>query len=181
MVRAPSLSTNWIERALFDLSWLPPAVPEAAVIFDLVEGRVEAAELVPDTLDGGPHIGPIAVGTVSGDEPLIVQPVVDRPVCHVPTHVRSQQVDDVVFAKGEAEIRVLPIGPAYIGSQKQFAADHRLGLRHHPAGRRHAPAGPRLVRTPESLDGAFEAPAQNLPAPSPADYVDRAVGDSPTF
>src|SRR4029077_2239720 len=97
---------------------LLPTVPETAVIFDLVEGRVEAAELVPDTLDDGPYIAPIAVGPASGDETLIVQPVVDRPVCHVPTHVRSQQVDDVVFSEGEVEIRVLPIGPAYIGSQK---------------------------------------------------------------
>ena len=140
------------------LGWLLPAVPEAVVVLDLVEGGVKAVEVVPDTPDDGPHIGPIAVGTVSGDEPLIVQPVVDRPVCHVPTHVRSQQVDDVVFTKGEAEINILPIGPAYIGSQKQFAADHRLGLRHHLAG-------PRLVRTPESPDHAFEAPGQNLRAP----------------
>src|SRR6266702_1460588 len=95
---------------------LLPAVPETAVIFDLVEGRIEAAELVPDALDDGPHIAPIAVGPASGDETLIVQPVVDRPVCHVPTHVRNQQVDDVVFAEGEVEICVLPIGPAYVGS-----------------------------------------------------------------
>src|SRR5882757_4441770 len=92
---------------------LLPAVSETAVIFDLVEGRVDAAELVPDTPDGGPHIVPIAVG----DEALIVQPVVDRPVCHVPTHVRSQQVDDVVFAEGEVEIRVHPTGPACTGTQ----------------------------------------------------------------
>src|SRR5258708_35633572 len=68
-----------------DLVRLLPTIPEAAVIFDLVEGRVAAAELVPDTLDGGPHIGPIAVGPISGDETLILQPVVDRPVFHVPT------------------------------------------------------------------------------------------------
>jgi hypothetical protein len=30
-------------------------------------------------------------------------------------------VDDVVLTKGEAEIKILPIGPAYIETQKQFA------------------------------------------------------------
>ena len=61
------------------LVWLLPAVPETAVIFDLVEGGVEAAELVSDTLDEGPHIAPIAVGLASGDETLMAQPVVACP------------------------------------------------------------------------------------------------------
>ena len=66
---------------------LPPAVPEAGVVFDLVAGRVEVAKLVSDTLDRGPHIRPITIGAASGDEALIVQPVVDRAVGYVPTQV----------------------------------------------------------------------------------------------
>ena len=46
--------------------WLLPAVPEGGVVFDLIKGPVELAKLVPDTLDGGPRIGPIAVGSGSG-------------------------------------------------------------------------------------------------------------------
>jgi hypothetical protein len=53
----------------------PPAVPEAGVALDLVEGRVNGAKLVSDSLDCGPHIRPIAIGPASGDEALIVQPV----------------------------------------------------------------------------------------------------------
>jgi len=58
-------------------------------------------------------------------------------------------VDDVVFAEGEVEIRVLPIGPADIRTQKQLAADH-------------GSVGLQLVRTLGSPDHALEAPDQNL-------------------
>src|SRR5882757_9356775 len=40
---------------------LLPAVPEAGVVFDLVEGRVDVAKLVPDALDCGAHVRPITV------------------------------------------------------------------------------------------------------------------------
>src|SRR5882757_9811469 len=44
-----------------DLVWLLPAVPEAVVVFDLVEGRGDVAKLVPDALDCGAHVRPITV------------------------------------------------------------------------------------------------------------------------
>src|SRR5882757_10390936 len=128
---------------------LLPAVPEAGVVFDLVEGRVEVAKLVPDALDCGAHVRPITVSPVSSNEAFMVQPVVDRPVCHVPTHVRSQQVDDFIFAKGEAEIGVVPVGPTDIGTQNQLAADHGA-------------AGLQLVRAIGSLDHPLEARGQNV-------------------
>src|SRR5260370_27404930 len=65
--------------------WLLPAVPEAGVVFDLVEGRVEVAKLVADPLDRGPHIRPIAIAPVSGDETLIGQPFIKLPAMHIPT------------------------------------------------------------------------------------------------
>jgi hypothetical protein len=67
--------------------WLLPAVPEGGVVFDLVEGRIERSKAVPDALDRGSHVRPKAIGAASRDETLIVQPVVDRPVSHVPTRV----------------------------------------------------------------------------------------------
>jgi hypothetical protein len=70
-----------------ELSWLLPAVPEALVVFDLVEGRIERSKAVPDALDRGSHVHPIAIGATSRDETLIVQPVVDRPVSNVLTRI----------------------------------------------------------------------------------------------
>src|SRR5450755_4814315 len=135
-----------------DLGWLLPAISKAGVVFDLVEGRIEGSKLVPDALDCGPHIRPITVGPVSSNEAFMAQPVINCTVSYVLTHVRSQQMDDVVFAKGEVEIRVVPIDPADIGTQKQLAADH-------------GSVRPRLIRAIGSLDHALEAPAQNLRAP----------------
>src|SRR5260370_21570238 len=70
-----------------DLGWLLPAVPEAVVVFGLVEGRIERSKAVPYALDCVSHVRPITVFAASRDETLIVQPVVDRPVSHVPTRV----------------------------------------------------------------------------------------------
>src|SRR5712664_2109208 len=94
-------ATNAGRATRWTSGWLLPAVPEAGVVFDLVEGQVDGPKLVSDTLDCGPHIRPIALSPGSCDETLIVQPVVDFTVSHIPTHVRGQQVDDVVFAEGE--------------------------------------------------------------------------------
>ena len=69
------------------VSGWPPEVPEALVVFDLVEGWIERSKAIPDALDRGSHVRPIAGGAFSRDETLIVQPVVDRPVALVPTCV----------------------------------------------------------------------------------------------
>jgi hypothetical protein len=55
-----------------ELSWLPPAVPEALEVFNLVEVRNERPKAVPDALNRGSHVRPIATGPASGDETLIV-------------------------------------------------------------------------------------------------------------
>ena len=75
----------------------------------------------------------------SGNETLIVQLVVYHTVSQVMSHLRSQQVNDVVFAKGEVEIDILPINPTDIGTQKQLTANH-------------GSLGPQLVRAAGSLD-----------------------------
>ena len=77
-------------------------------------------------------------------------------------------MEDVVFAKGEVEIGVLPIGPAEIGTQKQLAADH-------------GSVGPRLVGGIGGLDHALKAPGQNFRSPRLADDIDRASVESQTF
>ena len=78
------------ERWTQVVSGWPPEVPEALVVFDLVEGRIERSKAIPDALERGSHVRPIAVGASSRGETLILQPIVDRPVSHVPTRVGSQ-------------------------------------------------------------------------------------------
>ncbi len=68
---------GWLPSVL-----LPPAVSEACVVLDLVEGRVEGAELVPDTLDYGADIRPVTVNPASSDEPFMAQPIIDGAVGH---------------------------------------------------------------------------------------------------
>src|SRR3982074_2316555 len=41
-----------------ELGWLLPAVAEARVVFDLVEGGVAGAKLDPNALDHGSHVTP---------------------------------------------------------------------------------------------------------------------------
>jgi Transposase, Mutator family len=45
-----------------------PAISEAGIVLDLSERRVAGPEFAADALDCGPHIPPIAIGPVSGDE-----------------------------------------------------------------------------------------------------------------
>ena len=73
---------NESEKRLLDqsVSRLTSNGTEALVILDVVEGRVDIVILVPDALDRGPHVHPIVIGPASGDETLISQPVVNRPL-----------------------------------------------------------------------------------------------------
>src|SRR5258708_29859638 len=75
-------ATNAGRAIRWTSGWLLPAVSEAGVVFDLVEGRVEVTKLVSDALDCGPHIRPIALSPGSCEETLIAQPVVDFTVSH---------------------------------------------------------------------------------------------------
>ena len=68
-----------VPRALGSLA---PTVSEAGVVLDLVEGRVEGAELVADALDYGADIRPVTVNPASSDEPFMAQPVIDGAVGH---------------------------------------------------------------------------------------------------
>ena len=45
-----------------------PAISETDVVLDLVECRIEGAELVANALDGGSHVGPVAARPLACDE-----------------------------------------------------------------------------------------------------------------
>ena len=64
------------------LVWLAPAVSEAGVVLDLVEGGVAGAELVADALDRRPDVRPKALLAAPGDEAFGAQAVVERAIGH---------------------------------------------------------------------------------------------------
>src|SRR3546814_2716357 len=49
---------------------IAPSVAEAGIVLDTVEVVVDVAELLANPLDEGPHVGPVAVRPVAGDEVL---------------------------------------------------------------------------------------------------------------
>src|SRR5258708_29685717 len=76
------------------LGWLAPAVSEAGVVLDLVEGGVAGVELVADALDRRPHIRPIAILPSPGDEAFGAQAVVEGAIGHERADIRHQQMDE---------------------------------------------------------------------------------------
>src|SRR5437879_3325707 len=100
---------NQLDQAL---GWLLPAVPEAGVVFDLVEGRVADAELAADALDRRPDVRPKAILPGPGDEAFVAQAVVDRAIGHERAGLRRQQIDNVVLAESEVDIDPVPQGAA---------------------------------------------------------------------
>ena len=75
------------------LHWLSPAVSEADVVLELVEGGIAGAELVADALDRRPDVCPKAIVAASGDKAFVAQAIVDRAVGHKAADVRHQQMD----------------------------------------------------------------------------------------
>src|SRR5580704_2648194 len=92
--------------------WLLPAVPEAGVVFDPVEGWVAGVELVADALDCRPYVHPKAIRAATGDEALKVQAVIERAIGRERAGVRRQQMDELVFAEREVDIDPVPEGAA---------------------------------------------------------------------
>jgi hypothetical protein len=67
-----------------------PAVPEASIVFDLVETGIAVAELLADALDEGSYIGPIALIAVAGHEVLAVDEIINVAVANVLPHLLGQ-------------------------------------------------------------------------------------------
>jgi hypothetical protein len=123
----PAVTPAGVPRAL---GWLAPAVAEASVVLDLVEGRVEGPELVSDALDCRAHVRPITVSPVSSDEAVVAQAVVDRAIGHKGPGLRRQQMDDVVFPEREADIDLVPVGAAAFHQElvaRQAFLDRNVG------------------------------------------------------
>src|SRR5689334_22606207 len=57
-----------------------PAVAESGVVMDVFKFRIDIAELLADALYEGPHIGPVALDPIAGDEVLAVHEIVDLTV-----------------------------------------------------------------------------------------------------
>src|SRR5215469_11529746 len=123
--RKSSFSENeWKSResspGLLLRSTLPP-VTEARIVLDLREGRIDVAEFLPDALDEGADIGPVACFAVARHEAFAVHDVVDLAVADVAVGIFREIGDDVELGKRQADIDVVPGGPARVVAQRQLA------------------------------------------------------------
>src|SRR5918994_7477357 len=106
----------------FVLVRLAPAISEACIVLDLFERRIEGAELGTEALDGGSHVGPVAVRPLAGDEAFMAQAVIDGAVGEEVTWPGCQQLDNLVLTDGETEIDAVPKGPRAV--ELEVAAGH---------------------------------------------------------
>src|SRR6266446_2881493 len=60
-----------------------PTVSKAGIVFDVVEIRIDIAELFADTLDEGSYVGTITLHAMPGDEVLAVDEIINLPVADV--------------------------------------------------------------------------------------------------
>jgi hypothetical protein len=103
-----------------------PAVSEGMGVHDFVKGRVKFAEFAADTLDGCSNVCPISVIPWPSNEAFVVLKVVDRAIRPVAADARHQQMNDVVFADGEADIDPVPIGSMAMRPENKLTADDGL-------------------------------------------------------
>jgi len=103
-----------------------PAVSEGMGVHDFVKGRVKVAEFAADSLDGCSNVCPISMIPRPRNEAFIVLKVVDRAIRPVAADTRHQQMNDVVFAHGEADIDPVPIGSMAMRLENELTADDGL-------------------------------------------------------
>src|SRR3546814_3333186 len=97
---------------------IAPAVAEAGIVLDTVEVVVDVAELLANPLDEGPHVGPVAVRPVAGDEVLAAHDVVDLAVGDVAALLRHQEQHDGKLGQREVDLVAGPEGAADVGLQR---------------------------------------------------------------
>src|SRR3546814_9184619 len=83
---------------------IAPSVAEAGIVLDTVEVVVDVAELLANPLDEGPHVGPVAVRPVAGDEVLAAHDVVDLAVGDVAALLRHQEQHDGKLGQREDDL-----------------------------------------------------------------------------
>src|SRR5882762_1786638 len=105
-----------------------PAVSEAWIVVDLLEGRIDVAEFLPDALDEGAHIGAEADLALAGREACAVHDVVQLAIADVLAGATHQIFDDAKFGERQIDTAVLPIGAVDVAAQMDVALldDERL-------------------------------------------------------
>src|SRR5260370_7639249 len=133
-------------------------VSEAGGVLNFDEAGIQFMDLAADTLYCRSDIRPISIVPSPRDKPHVMKAVVDGAVGHVAASVRRQQMDDVVFPPGEADVPVVPIGPVDARPEDEPAEGYDV-------------VRPGISRRLESLDHALETPAKNAHAPPLAHKV----------
>src|SRR5580658_1151271 len=120
-----------------------PAVTEAGIVVDLIEFRVEIAELLADALDEGTDIGAIAFVAIAGHEVLAMHQVVDLTIADIFAGALREQRYDLELGQGQVEDLAVPGGavdveaqlePAEAGDVARLLARIGLGNRAHALG-----------------------------------------------
>ena len=88
---------------------------------DLLEFGMKGLELLPDPPDSGSNIDSIPVFATSRHEAHAMHAIVDLPVRDERTDFRGQQVDNLELRNRQANIDLVPIGPAGPSAQRQAA------------------------------------------------------------
>src|SRR5690349_16382211 len=142
-----------------------PAIAEPAIVLDAGKGRVHRAKLLPNSLDEGADVDPVAVLAASGDEVLAVHDVVELAVGHVLARLERQPRHHAELGDGEIDHLAAPERTAPIEAQCQAAEPYLALLR------LRRPDGPLTRR--DQLD-AFQ---ERLGDARLLDIVDGATGE----
>src|ERR1700730_2417232 len=105
-----------------------PAVSKAGIVFDVVETRIDIAELFADTLDESSYVGTITLRAVSGDEVLAVDEIINLPVADVLLGLFGYTGNNLEFRQSEIDRLAGPQRPVHVEAQLQRAEAHRYCL-----------------------------------------------------
>src|SRR5260221_154422 len=122
---------------------------------DVLELRIDLAELLADALDEGADIGPIALIAIAGDKVLAVNEIVDLAVGDVLAGTQGEQGDDLELGQRQIDRRSRPTRAVDVKAQFELAdMQHVAGLSAIPVGRRPASLGDQAQPLDEDREAA---------------------------
>src|SRR5579875_51498 len=102
-----------------------PAVPEAGVIFDMVEIGIAVAELLSDALDEGADVGAVSLWSVAGNKVFAVDEVVDFTISDIAAGPLGEKPDDLEFGQAKIDQPAGPERPVGVAAQFEPADSER--------------------------------------------------------
>src|SRR5579884_3097280 len=147
-----------------------PAVSEAGVIFDMVEAGIAVAELLANALDKGADVGAVALGSVTGNEVLAVDEVVDFTISDIATGPFGEKPDDLELGQAEIDRSAGPQRPVGIAAQFEPTDSERRRT-----------GGVAFGRRPYAFGDQFEALQEDRQATRFVNKIDSAAFERRLF